>query len=206
MEANVITVHRKDNRSQPSNYSTILLRCCYGKLKESCMHKHIYDYRNQKHVISSYQLGFESGDSTINQPVDLSNKFLQALDEGKEIRVVFCDVSKAFDIVWHKSLLFKQKSVAFSTQLLEWFSSYLSNRRQRVCFKGFNSSWLHINAGVPYGSILGPLLFVILKHDVVKCIRGNAAIEFNFDLKNTNSWYKKGLFILTRQNCSILET
>ena len=113
------------------------------------MHKHIYNYLNQKHVISPYQLGLESGDSTIDQLVYQSNKFLQALDEVKEIRVVFCDVNKAFDIVWHKSLLFKQNSVAFSTQLLESFSSYLSNRRQRVCFQGFNSSWLHINAGVP---------------------------------------------------------
>ena len=113
------------------------------------MHKHIYNYLKQKHVVSPYQLGFDSRDLIINKLVYQSNKFLQALDEGKEIRVVFCDVSKVFDIVWHKSLLFKQNSVAFSTQILEWYSSYLSNRRQRVCFKGFNSSWLHINAGVP---------------------------------------------------------
>ena len=129
-EANVIAVHKKDSCSLPSNYRPISLLCYLGKLMERCMHKHIYNYLKQNHVISPYQSGFQSGDSTINQLVYLNNKFLQALDEGKEVRVVFCDVSKAFDRVWHKGLLFKLKSVGFSNQLLEWFSSYLRNRRQ----------------------------------------------------------------------------
>ena len=176
------------------------------------MHKHISNCLKQNHVISPHQSGFQSGDSTINQLVYLNNKFLQALDEGKEIRVVFCDVSKAFNRVWHKGLLFKLKSAGCSSQLLEWFSSYLSNRRQRVCFKGCNSSWLNINGSVPQGSILGPMLFVIFINDIVKGIRSNirlfaddtslfkivecplnAAIELNFDLNNIYSWAKTWL-------------
>ncbi|MES9994356.1 MAG: reverse transcriptase family protein, partial [Candidatus Thiodiazotropha sp.] len=151
-DANVTAIHKKDSRSQPSNYRPISLLCYLGKLMERCMHKHIFNYFKHNRIISPYQSGFQSGDSTINQLVYLYNKFLQALDEGKEIRVVFCDVSKAFDKVWHKGLLFKLKSIGFSNQLLEWFSSYLSNRRQRVCYKGCTSSWENISAGVPQGS------------------------------------------------------
>lgn len=60
----------------------------------------------------------------------------------------FCDVSKTFDREWHEGLLFKLKSIGFSGDILEWFSSSLNNRRQRVCFNGISSSWMHINAGV----------------------------------------------------------
>ena len=138
----------------------------------------------QNHVISPYQPGFQSGDSTINQLVYLINKFLQALDEGKEIRVEFRDVSKAFDRVWHKGLLFKLKSAGCSSQLLEWFSSYLSNRRQPVCFKGCNSSWLNINAGVTQGSILRPMLFVIFINDIDKGIRSNIRLFADQSIQN----------------------
>ena len=110
-------------------------------------------------IITPYQSGFQSGDSTINQLVYLYNKFLKALDEGKEIRLVFCDISKAFDRVWHKGLIFKLKSIGVSGDMLEWFTNYLSNRRQRVCIRGCISPWLKILAGVPQGSILGPTLF-----------------------------------------------
>jgi hypothetical protein len=72
------------------------------------------------------------GDSAINQLVNISNDFGRALDSGKEIRVVFCDISKAFDRVWHKGLLFKLKQYGISGNLLVWFERYLSGRSQRV--------------------------------------------------------------------------
>ena len=97
--------------------------------------------------------------TTINQLVYLYNKFLKALDEGKEIKLVFCDISKAFDRVWHKGLIFQLNSVGDAGDMLQWFTNYLSNRRQRVYIRGCISRWLKILAGVPQGSILGPTLF-----------------------------------------------
>ena len=99
--------------------------------------------------------------------VDIYNTFCKALDEGKEVRAVFLVISKAFDRVWHEGLLFKLKQAGINSNFLQWLSSYLSDRKQRVLIPGGSSSWLPIKAGVPQGSILGPLVFLIYINDIV---------------------------------------
>ena len=79
--------------------------------------------------------------------------------KAKKSRVVFLDISKAFDKMWHKGFIFKLRSIGISGNLIEWFIDYLANRKQRVFLNVYASSWLTPNAGVPLGSILGPLLF-----------------------------------------------
>ena len=100
-----------------------------------------------------------SGDSTVKQLTFLCNILCQALDANKEIRVVFCDISKAFDRVWHAGLLRNLEAAGVTGKFLNLFQNYLFDRRQRVIIPGVYFDWSKIFAGVPQGSILGPLFF-----------------------------------------------
>ena len=117
------------------------------------------------------------------------------------------DISKAFDKVWHEGIIFKLQQNGISDDLLNILSDFLRNRKQRVTLNGQSSSWTNVNAGVPQGSILGPLLFLIYINDLPDGLSSNAklfaddtslfsvvhdintsAIELNNDLKKINDW------------------
>ena len=96
---------------------------------ERLVYTHIYNYLIDNNLITSHQSGFTPGDSAVNQLLYITNEFGRALDEGiKEVRVVFCDISKAFDRVWHKGLLRKLESIGIRGSLLSWVKNYLSER------------------------------------------------------------------------------
>ena len=94
---------------------------------ERCIHKYLYNYCVSNNIITQFQSGFVHGDSTTYQLIDMYNSFCEAIDSGKEVRVFFfCDISKAFDRVWHDGLLFKLKSIGISGRLLKWFKIILT--------------------------------------------------------------------------------
>ncbi|MCG7883757.1 MAG: reverse transcriptase family protein [Candidatus Thiodiazotropha endolucinida] len=206
-QANVSPLYKKDDPSLVSNYRPISLLSAVGKTMEKIVHKHIFNYFEDNNIITCLQSGFVPGDSTVNQLVDIYNTFCKALDDGLEVRAIFCDISKAFDRVWHKGLLFKLKRAGINGLLLDWLEDYLSDRKQRVVIPGGSSQWEYIKAGVPQGSILGPLLFLLYINDVVQNVQSciklfaddtslyiivdnpiNAAMLLNSDLETIHKW------------------
>ena len=116
------------------------------------------------------QSGFRHGDSTTKQLLHTYHTICEAVDKGKEVRAVFCDISKAFDRVWHKGLLFKLRTIGCSDSIVNWFLNYLSNRRQRVVKNGQATDWASVLAEVPKGYTLGPRLFLFFINGIVKHI------------------------------------
>ena len=167
-EANVCPIHKKGDRSNVCNYRPISLLISKNKVLERLIFKNLYNHLLDINFLSSFQSGFISGDSTENQLIFLYHTSCEALVQAV--------ISKAFDRVWHTGLLYKLRAAGVTGNVLQWFKNYLSDRKQRVVLPGISSAWNFIKAGVPQGSILGPLLFLVYINDIVTDIGSNKGL------------------------------
>ena len=144
-----------------SNYRPISVLPILSKILERVVHDQLYDYLTSNNILHPCQSGFRSNHSTNTTLIDVTDHILSNMNEGKVTGAIFLDLKKAFDTVSHRLLLKKLHSYGITGHTLQWFESYLKNRCQAVNINSTLSDFKDINIGIPQGSILGPLLFIV---------------------------------------------
>ena len=184
--AKVIPLYKNGDKTILQNYRPISILPSFSKIFEKIVFNRLISYLDFNKILCNGQYGFRKNHSTFMALIDMYDKISASIDRKEFSIGIFIDLAKAFDVLDHNILLSKLEHYGIRGICLEWFKSYLSNRKQCVVIKDNSSTLKDISHGVPQGSILGPLLFILYVNDIVHCSSTLAFILFADD---TNLFY-----------------
>ena len=191
--AKVIPVFRNGSTQELNNYRSISLLSVFDKIIEKLMYSMLYNFLEQHEILYSRQFGFRKQKSTAYSLSDITEKIKASIDDEKYGCGIFIDLKKTFDTVNHSILLRKLEHYGIRGPALDWFKSYLTNCKQYVYFNGHSSETKNITCGVPQGSVLGPLLFLLYINDISN---GSKKLDFFLFADDTNIYYESDNLII----------
>ena len=182
----MLPVFKKDSVTCMSNYRPISLLSIFNKILQKLMYKRLISFINKYNILCDDQFGFREKHSTVHANLLITDKIQRTIENGHFSCGILLDFSKAFDTVDHAILLKKLSIYGIRGIAYDWFASYLHNRKQHVSIGSFKSDDTIITHGVPQGSVLGPLLFLLYINDLRNCCR---AFDFHIFADDTNLFY-----------------
>ena len=179
----IVPVHKKESKAIPSNYRPISLTSHITKLFERILRRHLVAYLESNHFLHDSQHGFRPGRSCLTQILHHIDSIISILERNQNADVIYLDLSKAFDKVNHDILIHKLKLTGIKGKVLTWITNFLKNRTQQVVIDGSTSSPAEVLSGVPQGTVLGPVLFIVYMNDLNKVIKHSLLKCFADDSK-----------------------
>ena len=181
-EAHVTPIYKKGDKHNPSNYRPVSLTSVVCKVMEMVVRDWLVDHMTKNSLFSGFQHGFIKGRSCATNLITVLDAWTEAMEDGISVDSIYLDLANAFDTVSHKKLLQKLWSYGIRGSIHRWIEDFLTERLQRVLINGNPSEWNRVTSGVPQGSVLGPILFVVFVNDLPE-VTSSTAQMFADDTK-----------------------